>query len=233
MTTSSETHYRAVMRALAGQLRVLLCAIAIALAVSAPAQAGSGTSRSCSAGGTLYRKGSVRAFVVQKTDFRYRLQFQVLYACLSRWGRPRVLYSGDVGTITGADMFHQMGRYLGFRVDISGGTSDAAALGWINTRTGAVRTAVINAGPSEDSHDPAMPEEALAYAIASDGAIAMIGTEVPFQEVGLLLPGRKEFKPLKSLAFAPEGGLDKHFIQITPATVIWRASSGMTVAANR
>ena len=220
------------MRALVAQLGVGLVALVIALAASLPARAADGAARRCRVGDTLYRKAAVRVFVVGRSDASH-LDYQVVYACLSRRGRPRVLYSGDVGTMTGADAFRQTGAYLGFRVDIYGGTAYAYALGWINTRTGAVRTATINAGPSEDPRDPAMPEEALAYAIAPDGAIAMIGTEVPQQEVGVLLPRGNGFKALKTLAFAPEGGLDKHFIQITDAAVTWRTSAGVLLTSIR
>ena len=208
---------------------VVSCAVA-----AQPSQAVRGGAVKCSSGRTVFRKGSIRAFVVQKTD-SHHLSYQVVFACLSRPGGPhvRVLYYGDVGTATNVEMFRLTGEHLGFRVHVFGGTSFGDYLGWIDTRSGSVRTGLINEGPGEGSTGPQIPDGTLAYAIAADGAIAVIGTELPSQEVGLLVPLRRSFRALKSLAFESAGGLDEHFIQISATTVTWRTSQGTPVTVSR
>jgi hypothetical protein len=173
-------------------------------------------------------------FVVEKT-YAHDIRYQVVFACLSgpRGPHVHVLFYGDIGTVTAADMFHLAGRHLGFHVAIIGGNSFGDYLGWIDTRTGVVRTGLITEGPGEGNTGPQIPDGTLAYAIASDGAIAVIGTESPSQEVGLLVPGRKSFRRLKSLASKPEGGLDEHFIQISATTITLRTTQRTLVRVSR
>jgi hypothetical protein len=218
---------------LRSSVAVLACVVSCAVAVS-PSQAVAGGVVKCTSGRTLFRKGSIRAFVVEKTYSR-DISYQVVFACLSgpRGPHVHVLYYGDIGTVTAADMFHLAGRRLGFHVGVVGGTSFADYLGWIDTRRGDVRTGVINDGPGEGTTGPQIPNGTLAYATAADGAIAVIGTEPPTQEVGLLVPGRKWFRPLKSLAFKSKGGLDEHFIQISATTVTLRTTQGTLVTVSR
>jgi hypothetical protein len=212
-------------------------AVASLAIVTSPAQAANTGVVKCGSGQTVFHRGSTRAFVVEKTDSQH-LSYQVVFACLSRHGHPHlhVLYYGEVGTDTSVDLFHLTGEHLGFHVHVSGGTSFDDYLGWIDTRTGSVRTGHISEGPGEAGEEvrgPTVPDGTLAYAIAADGAIAVIGTEFPAQEVGLLVPGRWSFKALRTLALKPAGGLNEHFIQISASTVTCRTTQGAPVSISR
>jgi hypothetical protein len=211
---------------------VILLAGAAADASSSYAQSGP---VNCKSGQTLFRSGATRAFLVTKKYAR-DVSYEVVFACTSgRRGRHvRVLYYGDIGTSVSADMFRLTGEHLGFHIPVEGGTSFEDYLGWIDTKTGVVRRAKITSGPGgEDPSEPAMPRETIDYAIAEDGAIAVIGSEYPAQEVCLLVPGRRSFKPLKTLVFAENGGLNKHFIEVSATTVTWKTEKGVPVTVSR
>ena len=210
---------------------VVACAVA-----AAPSQAARSRAVKCSSGQSLFRKGSIRAFVVDKTSSR-DVPYKVVFACIPQRGglHVHVLFYGDVGTATNADMFRLTGEHLGFHVGVTGGTSFEDYLGWIDTRTGSVRTGLITEGPGESGEagtGPGIPDATLSYAIAADGAIAVIGTD-SFQEVGLLVPGGRAFRTLKSLDFEPQGGLDEHFIRISSTAVTWRTRQGTPVTVRR
>jgi hypothetical protein len=213
----------------------LLAWVILFAVTSPPSRAAQSGAVNCASGRTLFHKGAIRAFSVNKTD-AHDLSYQVVFACIPRAGarRVHVLDYGDVGTQTSADMFRLSGEYLGFHVLVTGGSSFQDYLGWIDTRTGLVRSGLITEGPGgEGSTDAQIPDETLAYAIAADGAIAVIGSEYPNQAVGLLVPGHRSFKPLKSLASQSDGDLDEHFIQISATSVTWKTKQGTPVTVSR
>lgn len=237
-------------RLLSGGTRLALFGAMGVLAVLAlSAGASAATKRSspltCRSGKTLFHKGEVRAFVVvrmfvDRTHPRERNPYKTFYVCGPRSHKPRLIEQGDPFTRMVAYGFRLFGLRLGFVIHSEGFSNGSDThVGWLDLRIGQLRTGLINAGENAEPGDPTVLDGYVSYAIASDGTVAIMGSEenhpAPHseQEVDLLAVKGRSLGPPRQLFAASTGGLIPDSIGITETSVTWTTTTGQTNSAPR
>jgi hypothetical protein len=228
--------------ALFGTLGVLATLI---LSADAWASTERSSKPTCRSGKTLFHKSGVRAFVVvrmfvDRDHPRERSPYKTFYVCGRRSHKPRVIEEGDPFTRTVAYGFRLFGLRLGF-VTHSEGFSNGSdtRVGWLDLRIGQLRTGLINAGENAEPGDPTVLDGYVTYAIASDGTVAIMGSEEEHpvahseQEVDLLALESRSLGPPRQLFATSNGGLVPGSIGITETSVTWTTTTGQTSSAPR
>jgi hypothetical protein len=150
-----------------------------------------------------------------------------------------VIYDPGPFNFVQAGRFHLRGNRLGFVIHDHGFANGSETdVGWVDLRSRHVRFGLLNAGENAGPDDPLLPEDAIAYAFAPDGTVAVIsGTAC--QVVAVLPVALKPAGDVHRLAppvvvfTAPHGGLVATSIAITPAAVTWRTATGTPASAPR
>jgi len=202
----------------------------------------------CRSGRTVFRQGAIRAFVLVR-HFRGEhgqpsSPFKTFYVCRPGWATPRRIIEGAPFTRETAYQFRLSGPYLGWLDYVEGVQSGSSTeVGWVDLRSGRIRSGLIDAseGLSEPSEEeaglPRVPVEAVGYAIAPDGTVALIGEggEPLEWEVCLLAVGRHSLGRPRALyvAKAPAEGLDPASVAITATSVTWTTKKGLPGSAPR
>lgn len=219
---------------------VLLVSVCVMLgAPTAGARPHQGFRPTCRSGRTLFRHGLIRAFKVTFYDAVDHGQHQELLVCLARSRRPIVVYDPGPFNYVHGRGFRLLGTRLGFLVHDQGFDNGSETdVGWIDLRTGAVRFGLVNAGENAGPGDPLLPEDAVAYAFAPDGAAAVIAGSSC--QVVALLPVRSKpqhgfygLGPPAILFAAPTGDLDRGSLVVTLTQVSWRTLAGVPMTTSR
>jgi hypothetical protein len=193
---------------------------------------------SCRSGHTLFRRGGIRAFSLQRIDTSTPgnpLPYQVIYACLPGERRPQALFVGDVGTYTSAGSFDLIGHRLGFLATQMGGVAEDSSFGWVDVRTRVVKVGQFNVSSPENSpSDPVVPDTEVTYAIAADGSVALIGSDGgQQQEVVLMRALPHALDHPKELSSSDTGAINPDSISITASAVTWTTTGGVEQSAPR
>jgi hypothetical protein len=167
-------------------------------------------------GRTLYHRHGIR--VTTHTEYYEsprRYEHDTFYAC--RAGRRWVIEKGDAYAEESLRSISLRGRRLGF-VMVYDADVYAVYAGWTDIRTHRTRLGLIS--NLEDAGKPRVPTKWLDYAIAPDGAIAVLGSAGGTrgrQEVALLEPASRKrgFRPCRSVMTLSEGGLKRGSLRIT------------------
>jgi hypothetical protein len=199
--------------------------VAMLLAALLPASASARARLTCRSGSTVFHRGALRAFSVKRyfVDGPDRFPYQSLYGCLTRSGRPRLLYGGSIGEDTGFDMAQLSNGHLGFHISIVGGTSSEDYLGILDLAAGDVRETQI-----DDPTDPDLG--GLAYAIAPDGSIALLWGR---HQVDFIRNGRRSLGNERTVASNSNDGFKRGFVAVTATTISWRTTAGALVTVRR
>jgi hypothetical protein len=210
------------------------CLVAALGAANATAQARAAT---CRDGKTLFHHGAIRAFSVKRIyrDPVTSSPFFDLYVCHPGRRKPQRIYETSPFNFFTPSNFHLFGRRLGFQLYIQGyANGSQTTLGWIDVDSGAVRLGDINDGENSNPGDPGVPDNAVSYVIAADGAVALIGGETSGpQQVAELPNGPRAFGRLKVIFDAPMGGLAPHSIAIDATSISWKTLAGAPASAPR
>ena len=200
----------------------------------------------CRSGRTLFRRPGTRAFVVVR-QFRFAggsSPYETFYACRPGSRTPRIIFEGAPFTRDTLYGFRGFGDRLGFLSHSEGVQSGSETeVGWIDLRIGRVRTGRINASEglmSEAEEEPGLPrvpDGHVAYAIAGDGTVAVIGHGgYPLEWEVCVLPVKlHSLGPPRPLyeATAGQEGVDPRSLTIGETTVAWRTEKGQPVSAAR
>jgi hypothetical protein len=225
----SSSSNRRVWRASPAAL-LIAAAVSLCLASGSTAAAKSSPPPTCQSGQTLFTSGAVRAFQVSRDA-----QQEVL-VCASATAKPVVIDDPGPAVGVGPSNFHIQGDRLGFELeDVSLGIGSLyAEVGWADLQSGDVADGVVNVGRGATKSEPLLPYLNLGYAIASNGAMAVIGGTTC--QVVAVLPLRinpLRLAPPLVIFTAHHGGLDARSVAITTTTVTWRTTSGMRGSAPR
>jgi hypothetical protein len=175
---------------------------------------------------------------VERADPRNRSAYQLFYVCRPGSRRPRVIYQGDPFTAAVAYGFRVFGIRLGFVIHSEGFSNGSDTwVGWLDLRIGQLRIGLINAGENADPGEPGVLDSYVTFAIATDGTVAIVGSEAKeapsLQEVDLLKVKAKALGRPKQLFLASHGGLDPSSIAITDTSVTWKTTTGQPGSAPR
>ena len=221
--------------------RLLRTATLIGACMLATLGAGNVTAKAraatCRDGKTLFHRGAIRAFSIKRIyrDPVASSPFYDLYVCRPGHRKPQRIYETSPFNFFTPSNFHLFGVRLGFQFYIQGYSNGSqTTLGWVDVGSGAVRLGDINDGENGKPDDPAVPDDAVSYAIAPDGAVAVIGggTSGP-QEVAELPNGPRAFAKLKVIFDAPMGGLAPRSIAIDATSISWKTLAGVPASAPR
>jgi hypothetical protein len=216
-------------------------AVLAALLIAAGGALGSaaqGSAATCRSGKTLFHSGHVRAFSVKRIYHDRTVgnsPFYDVYVCRPGRAKPQRIYETSPYNYFTPSNFRLFGARLGFQLyELGYGNGSQTTLGWVDVQSGVVRIGAINDGENAGPGDPLVPDDAVSYAIAPDGAVALIGgkSSEP-QRVAELPIGPRAFGKLKVIFDAPGGGLDRGSIAIDAATISWRTKVGAAASAPR
>jgi hypothetical protein len=189
----------------------------------------------CRSGHTLFQRAGVRVFDWSFYDALDKGPDEQIRICLPRSPRPSVLYDAGPFNSVDAGDFRIIGDRLGFVAHDEGfGAGAATDVGWVDVRTGYVRFGALDEGESANL----LPDKSVGYAVAPDGATAVI-TGTTCQVVAVLAvkpnPGNaiNRLGPAAVLFIAPNGGLARRSIAITATSVTWRTLSGAPESSPR
>jgi hypothetical protein len=183
----------------------------------------------CRSGQTLFRQRGIRAFSLERFDRTDELPYQVIYACLPGERRPQVLFDGEVGTVTSANSFAVSGNRLGFLARQEGGVAEDSSFVWVNIKTRVVKSGEFNvASPDNSPGEPVAPDAEVHFAIAPDGAVAVIGSNGQEQEVLLMRALPRSLGKPRELGSSSTGAIKLDSIAITRTTVSWTTTGGVT-----
>jgi hypothetical protein len=228
----------------------VLASIALFVAFGSPgdvhATGGHGVSPDCRSGRTVFHRGSIRAFVVQRQfkRGRERAPYKTFYVCRPGSRTARVISQGEPYSREKVYGFKVFGDRLGFVVHSEGVQSGSETeVGWIDLRIGRVRTGVINASEGlmneaeEERGLPRVPDQQVKYAIAGDGTVAVLGQggyPVEWEVCLLPLTLHSLGPPLKLFeAMSGQEGLDPNSLAITDTSVTWRTKNGQAASVQR
>src|SRR3954447_12776413 len=185
-------------------------ALAIALLAAAPASA----LPNCHAGHTLYAQQGVRIFDLPHPEHDPGFAptfYHRIFGCRRAivW---RIYESSPYNRFRVYNL-HRSGRRVGFLThDVGFDNGFYTEAGWTDVATHETRVGLINAGEDGEPGDPYVPDvDRVTYAIAADGAMAVLGGAQRYaQQVALLVPRpdtRRSFRRARILADAEHGGL--------------------------
>ncbi len=188
----------------------------------------------CRSGRTLFHHGGIRAFSVSFFDVADHGEHHEALACLGRSRKPLVIYDPGPFNFVQAGRFRIVGHRLGFVIHDQGFANGSETdVGSVDLPTRGVRLGLLNAGENAGPNDPLLPEDAIAYAFAPDGATAVIaGTACQIVAV-LPVAGIHRLGPPVVLFTAAHGGLVARSIAINPTAVTWRTATGSPGSAPR
>lgn len=187
----------------------------------------------CRSGKTLFHRGKVRAFHVRFYDREVRGDHEQILACRGS-RRPLKLFDPGPFNSVRAERFALTGARLGFVVHAQGmGNGSQTDVGWADLRTRTVRRGTINAGENAGTGDPLLPEDHLRYAIAADGAMALIAGSRCQVVAVLPLRSARRLGPPVVMYTARDGGLDASSIALSDSAVSWRTTSGAPSTVDR
>lgn len=210
-------------------------ALAIALVAAAPAAA----LPNCRAGHTLYAEHGVRIFDLSHPEHDPGFAptfYHRIFGCRRAvvW---RIYVSSPYNHFR---VYHlqRSGRRVGFLTHDAGWDNGFfTEAGWTDVATHETRAGLINAGEDGAAGDPYVPDDVVSYAIAADGAMAVLGGRQRYaQQVALLVPRpgtRRSFRRARILADAAHGGIVQGSLAIGAKTVRWRTAAGRLVAVPR
>jgi hypothetical protein len=222
-------------------------ALGLTLAALASADASAHAHITCRSGRTVFRRPGVRVFVTVRVFGNPRQEgarYKAHYVCRKGSRKPLLFDPGQPFTTETVSQYKLVGDRLGFVTSSAGVQSGGqATVGWVDLKLGAVKEAVINASEGltgeqeEEPGLPTVPSDELDYAIAGDGAIALIGEggEPLEWQVCVLAVKRHALGPPKVLfkTASQQEALDLHSISITAATVSWTSKSGRKFSVPR
>ncbi len=215
----------------------LIALATIALCLSPTAAAGKAPRLTCHSGKTLHQQGALRVFNVTKYFHDKGVPpaaYHLVYACAK--SRPWLIDESSPYNFYAMNDFALFGRRLGFITRNTGFSSGSdTAVGWTDVKTHEVRIADVLANDDVDPPDPSFPDQALNFAIATDGTIAVLGGPTnDDQEVGVLSPkGKSSLTKPKVLFDSAMGGLDNKSLTIDDQAVHWKTKAGVAMSAPR
>lgn len=234
----------------AGRARLAFCVVGL-LTLGLPAS-GRAADRgpkppSCHDGRTVFHRAGIRAFVIVRqfgNQHQEGSSYKTFYVCSPVLRAAHVFDQGAPFTFEDVYDYKLFGDRLGFVSESRGVQSGAAAaIGWVNVRTGRAKSGLIHATEgltSEQEEEPGLPkvpDDKLGYAIASDGTVAVLGEggEPMEWEVALLAVKPRSLGRPRRLFTAKQGqeGLDVASLAITGTSVTWRTKSGQLGSASR
>lgn len=163
--------------------RIVIVGVTTLLVAAAPASGHVG----CNSGKTVFKRPGVRVFKVPSVYGNPNTEgshYKAFYLCARGSQRPRVFWGEPFSRNTLVGHYKLVGDRLGFVAyseGISGGAS--TTLGWVQLPQGPVKEAEIWASEEvseELEPGPKVPSEALDYAIAADGTVAIAGEAIDF-----------------------------------------------------
>ena len=210
-------------------------ALVLALLFAAPAAA----MPNCRAGRTLYAQRGVRVFDLAHPEHDPGFAptfYHRIFGC--RRGTVWRIYESSPYNSFRVYHLERTGSRVGFLTHDAGWDNGFfTEAGWTDVRTHRTRVGLINAGEDGEPDDPYVPDDRVCYAIAADGAMAVLGgAERDAQQVALLVPRRgtrRAFRRARILADAEHGGLVQGSLAIGLRTVRWRTAAGLLVAVPR
>lgn len=196
----------------------------------APAAADAAT---CGGGKVLYRAHGITVVDIERYYHHPSLQgYSVFYAC--RGGVRWKLDYGDPYSDYSLRDIHLQGHRLGFIEDVDADVYIGFA-GWTDIRTHRTRIGIISYPEGPDGA-PDVPIDRNSYAIASDGAMAVLGGDVSGeQKVAILDPSPKSrrFRRCRILFAAPKGGIVYDSLRIDRAEVSFSRKDQSIVTVDR
>jgi hypothetical protein len=232
-----------------GSPQRLAACVAALFALALPAGAAAARHRpappSCHAGRTVFHRDGVRAFVIVRTfgnPSQEGSHYKTFYICSPRLRKAHLFNQGDPFTRESVSDYELFGNRLGF-VSFSEGVQSGADqnIGWVNVETGRAKQGTIygseglTSEQEEEANLPKVPDGRLDYAIASDGAVAVLGEggEPTEWEVCVLpVKPRSLGRPRRLFnAKSPAEGLDVDSLAIIGTTVTWRTKHGQPGSA--
>lgn len=199
----------------------------------------------CRSGRTVFRRPGLRVFVLGRVYGKPSQEgshYKDFYLCGRGARSPRLFDAGSPFTMESVSQYKLVGNRLGFVRSSAGVQSGAeVVVGWVQfggpVKQGTVWATEDAFNEEEEKGLPKVPAEELDYAIAPDGAVAVIGeggdpTEwevalLPVKAHGLGPP--KALFKTKSKLEAPE----PRSIAITDTSVTWRSTSGQPLSLPR
>lgn len=213
----------------------LLASIASIASIVSGAEAASRTTLTCRSGTTVFRQGAVRAFFVKHhLSSQPSLTWRSYYACRPGASKPKLIYESSPATYTHVYGFRMFGARLGFVVTSEGYAGGGEALvAWLDTESGQLRIGTINV--NEEQYTPAsapgVPIGHVSFAIAPDGAVAVLGEDGPEQEIALLRLGHVKLKPPVRLFYTQAGTVAPGSLTISETAVGWSTRTGQAESA--
>jgi len=221
---------RAARSALPACLAALACAAALA-----PAGALARSTVTCRQGTTVFQHGAVRAFYV-KHHLRSQpwLKWRDYYACRPGSRMPRLIYDGEPATFVQVYGFRVFGSRLGFVAATEGYAGGGEAfVAWLDLENGELRVGAININEEQYTpvSAPRMPIGHVSFAIAPDGAVAVLGESGPEQEIALLTLGAHKLRPPVRLFYTQGGSVAPGSLAISETAVTWKTKAGKEESA--
>jgi hypothetical protein len=157
----------------------LIVAVVSVLASAVPANASARVG--CQSGKTVFKRAAVRVFRVASIYGNPRQEgshYNEFYLCARGSHRPYA-FQGEPFVTESVTQYKLVGDRLGFVTSVEGVSGGAAtSIGWVQLPRGPVKEADVfdrEEVPEEEDPGPKVPSEALDYAIAEDGTVAVVG----------------------------------------------------------
>jgi len=207
-----------------------LLAAVFVLALAAPAAA---KLPPCYSGKTLYHQGGVIVFDHHHPEHDGGFDptfYHQIYACAG--GHEWLVYEASPYTYFSFYGIRRVGRRLGFLTHTVGyDNGDYTEVGWTDVRGHRTRIGAINVG--EDG-DPYVPNDRVTFAIAVDGAVAVLGGKADeFQQVALLEPRGARYFTAARVLTETDGGLVQGSLRIDRLEVSWAQTDGTRITVDR
>ena len=192
----------------------------------------------CPAGKRLYARGGVRLVDVHVPEHDAGFDptfFHRIVGCAggARW----TVYEASPYNDWRMYGLRRIGTRIGFVThDVGWDNGFYTEVGWTDVRTHRTRVGLINAGEDGEADDPYVPDDRVSYAIAGDGAMAVLGGKpTEEQEVALLEPRgrRRAFARARILMDATGGGFVHGSLRIGPHVVSWARLDGSRLEFDR
>lgn len=232
----------------AAVLAAVGCWLALLASIHAGRAQAARASVNCRSGRTVFHHGGIRGFVlVRRTEANNPISaFKVFYFCAHGSRHPRVFNEGAPFTSETVDEYKLVGDRLGFvssAEGVSGGSG--TSIGWVALRTGlALQAPIYEAGVGGEEEEQEIVKGELLhvplwhfnYAIAPDGAVALVGESESHASEVFLVTVKKTSLSRPKLLFKSkthQEAIDPHSLAVSNSAVTWKTIEGASVSMPR